>query len=194
MTGIKVLQVRKIGFVHPEIGRISFNRQGRVVAVKAWDGMPAIKSIGGRIEEVRGPVPDLFVIQLVTGLVDLSREVIPFDRRTPQVLVVEPRDFPRRLAGHDLSQNYDYLALCSDLFEKTGKRTYEQRSWINLTDRQEDRSINKAILQKVAPPSQIAALARTGLVNLCESDGAPKNEVTLGEQIAEMQAELLALA
>lgn len=194
MIPTKVAQVRRVGFIRPEIGRISLNRHGSNVAVQVWEATPAIKSVGGQVEEVGGEVPDISCIHLVTGLVEMGQGMVPVNQRTSQVLIVEPKYLPAVLNYPDISHSYDYLALCTDLFERTGRIRLEQKGWINLAEGVGDVEFKQELFRGIISPQHSPALIRTGLVNLCKDAGILKGREELSANIIKMSLALSAAA
>ena len=177
--------------IRPEIGRVSFARLGGQVAVKFWRAYPMIRSVGGRIEEIRGEIPSHAYAYLATGLIRGEGEVFPVNQRSPQVLIVGPQYLPKDWqAPEDLSRTYHYLALCTDLFERTGQTSWAQKRWLNLNGPGDE--VVKGELFRAWTPKYNPSQFKVGLLNLTRDNGTLKAPLELGQDLANSLAANLA--
>ncbi|MBN2058620.1 MAG: hypothetical protein JW782_07475 [Candidatus Saganbacteria bacterium] len=181
------------GYAPGRIGGHLFDRFNRDLRKVAWQGRVAFSS---RYGEISTPVPDLFTIQLMTGLLDQQGGWQPAEMRVPAIFFVEPVCLPQELRGAELERDCSYVGFLAEMFKQDGKH-YRWTGGVNLEQIAAAGGIKEELLRGIdlRMGSELArTLAATMLVNLSGPDQAPRSAAELSQQIAGLRQQMVRLA
>lgn len=162
--------------ISARLGQYSLNRFGREVGRTIWRGQVGYNSRRGALTTV---VPDLFTIQVMSGLLDKTGQLIPPESRQPQLFLVQPEFLPASLRRERLAGDYAYLGFSPELVRHY-KGRLEWAGGFNL----EAAELAALALTLGAKPDGVM------LVNLSALNGTPRGPLTLLFQLVKLQERL----